>query len=221
MFLLSLAFCQRYALCSLLFSFYNWILSVWIKSTSPRLLRSPWSTERFEVKAKERLVNDLGLMLLAQLSWSQKDVNAGGACCQQKYVNFLLVWKGSFKSASLFTGFYDGRDWKKVADYDVLQGFFFPVYIYKALAKLSNKVGFNVPTLLEPTLSDRLAAHVGWCLSNNFCSIKCWIEVAFGQTFRPTILVDEKMLECFAALPTKLYPQAGHVRPPSHSWIKA
>jgi len=31
----------------------------------------------------------------------------------------------------------------------------------KALAKLSNKVGFNVPTLLDPTLLDRLAAHVG------------------------------------------------------------
>ena len=25
------------------------------------------------------------------------------------------------------------------------------------------------------------------------------------------------MLECFAALPTKLYPQEGHVRPPSQS----
>ena len=91
----------------------------------------------------------------------------------------------------------------------------------KALAKLSNKVGFNVPTLLDPTLLARLAAHVGWCLSNNFCSIKCWIEFAFGQTFRPTILVDEKMLECFAALPTKLYPREGHVRPPSQSRIKA
>ena len=44
---------------------------------------------------------------------------------------------------------------------------------------------------------------------------------AFGQTIRPTILVDEKMLECFAALPTNLYPQAGHVRPPSQSRIKA
>ena len=31
----------------------------------------------------------------------------------------------------------------------------------KALAKLSNKVGFNVPTLLDPTLLDRLTAHVG------------------------------------------------------------
>lgn len=32
---------------------------------------------------------------------------------------------------------------------------------HKALAKLSNKVGFNVPTLHDPTLLDRLAAHVG------------------------------------------------------------
>ena len=34
-------------------------------------------------------------------------------------------------------------------------------HYHKALAKLSNKVGFNVPTLLDPTLLDRLAAHVG------------------------------------------------------------
>ena len=27
------------------------------------------------------------------------------------------------------------------------------------------------------------------------------------------------MLECFAALPTKLYPEAGHVRPASQSRI--
>ena len=41
-----------------------------IKSTSPRLsfyVRYEWSIERFEVKAKERLVNDQGLVLLAQL----------------------------------------------------------------------------------------------------------------------------------------------------------
>ena len=44
--------------------------------------------------------------------------------------------------------------------------------------------------------------------------MKCWVEFGFVQTFRPTILVDGKMLDCFAALPTKLYPQAGHVRPP-------
>ena len=36
-----------------------------------------------------------------------------------------------------------------------------PRSINKALAKLSNKVGFNVPTLLDPTLFHRLAAHVG------------------------------------------------------------
>ena len=29
------------------------------------------------------------------------------------------------------------------------------------------------------------------------------------------------MLECFAALPTKLYPQKGHVRLPRQSRIKA
>ena len=54
-----------------------------------------------------------------------------------------------------------------------------------------------------------------------FCSIKCWIEFAFGQTFRPTILVDEKMRECFAALSTELYPQGGHVRSPGQSRMKA
>ena len=47
------------------------------------------------------------------------------------------------------------------------------------------------------------------------------MEFAFGQTFRPTILVDEKMIECFAALQTKLFPQAGHVHPPSQALIKA
>ena len=85
----------------------------------------------------------------------------------------------------------------------------------------SNLCKSLVPTLLDPTLLDRLAAHVGWCLSNNFCSIKCWIEFACGQTFRPTILVDKKLLECFAALPTKLYSQEGHARPPNQSRIKA
>ena len=45
------------------------------------------------------------------------------------------------------------------------------------------------------------------------------IEFAFDQTFRPTILMDEKLLEWFAALPTKLHPQAGHVRPASQSRI--
>ena len=44
-------------------------------------------------------------------------------------------------------------------------------------------------------------------------------RVSFDQTFRPTILVNEKMLECFAALLTKLYPEAGHVRPASQSRI--
>ena len=82
----------------------------------------------------------------------------------------------------------------------------------KALAKLSNKVGFNVPTLLDPTLFERMAAHVGLCSSNIFCSIKsCQIEFGFDQTFCPTILLDEKMSQCFAALPTKLYPEASHV----------
>ena len=45
--------------------------------------------------------------------------------------------------------------------------------------------------------------------------------VYIGQPFRPTIVVDEKMLECFSALPTKVYPQEGHVRVPSQSRIKA
>ena len=51
------------------------------------------------------------------------------------------------------------------------------------------------------------------CSSNIFCSIKlkCWIEFDFNQTLCPTILLNEKMLQCFAALPTKLYPEASHV----------
>ena len=43
-------------------------------------------SERFEVKANERFVNDLGLIFLAQLSCSQKDVSAGGTSCQQKTI---------------------------------------------------------------------------------------------------------------------------------------
>ena len=39
-----------------------------------------------------------------------------------------------------------------------------------------------------------------------FCSIKCWIEFDFDQTLIcPTILLDDKMLQCFAALPTKFF----------------
>ena len=70
----------------------------------------------------------------------------------------------------------------------------------------------NVKSLPSST---HLLAHVG-CLSNNFRSIKCWIEFAFDQTFRPTILVDKSMLERFAALPTKLstsFPGLSRTRP--------
>ena len=39
------------------------------------------------------------------------------------------------------------------------------------------------------------------------------------QTLRPTILLDETMLQCFAALSTKLYHEASHVRFASQSRI--
>ena len=89
----------------------------------------------------------------------------------------------------------------------------------KALAKLLNKVRLKAPTLLDPTLFDRLAAHVGRCSSNIFCSIKGWIEFAFDQTLQPIILLDAKMLQCFAALSTKLCPESSHVRAASQSRI--
>ena len=73
------------------------------------------------------------------------------------------------------------------------------------------KLDSTFQLLLDPTLFDRLAAHVGWCSSNIFCSIKCWIEFDFDQALCPTILLDEKMLQCFDALPTKLYLEASHV----------
>ena len=38
------------------------------------------------------------------------------------------------------------------------------------------------------------------------------MEFAFDQTLRPTILLDATMLQCFAALPTKLCPESSHVR---------
>ena len=94
-----------------------------------------------------------------------------------------------------------------------------PTEYLKPLAKLSNKVGLKAPTLLDPTLFDSLAAHVGRCSSNIFCSIKCWIEFAFDQTLQPTILFDAAMLQCFAALPTKLCPDSSHVRIASQSRI--
>ena len=40
-----------------------------------------WSTERFEVKTKERLVNDQGLVLFAQLGRDKRCANADWACC--------------------------------------------------------------------------------------------------------------------------------------------
>ena len=75
-----------------------------------------------------------------------------------------------------------------------------PTEYLKPLAKLSNKVGLKAPTLLDPTLFDSLAAHVGRCSSNIFCSIKCWIEFAFDQTLQPTILFDAAMLQCVLPL---------------------
>ena len=44
-----------------------------------------------------------------------------------------------------------------------------------------------------------------------FCSIKCWIEFDFDQTLCPTFLLDETMLQCFAALPTNMCPEASYV----------
>ena len=38
------------------------------------------------------------------------------------------------------------------------------------------------------------------------------MEFAFDQTLRPTILLDATMLQCFAALPTKLCPESSHIR---------
>ena len=35
----------------------------------------------------------------------------------------------------------------------------------------------------------------------------------------PNNLLDEKMLQCFAALPTKLYPEVSHVGPAGQSRI--
>ena len=67
-----------------------------------------------------------------------------------------------------------------------------------AHAKLSNKVGFNTPNLLDPTLFDNLAAHCERRLSNIFCLIKCWIEFAFDQTLRPKIRLNATM---FSVLP--------------------
>ena len=43
------------------------------------------------------------------------------------------------------------------------------------------------------------------------------MEFAFDQTVRPTILLD--LLQCFAALPTKLCPGSSHVRAASQSRI--
>ena len=66
----------------------------------------------------------------------------------------------------------------------------------KALAELS-----DAPTLFDPTMFDRLAAHVGRCSCNIFCSIKRWIEFAHDQALRQTILLDATILQCFAAVP--------------------
>ena len=92
--------------------------------------------------------------------------------------------------------------------------------ITKALAKLSTKVGFGAPTLLDPTLYNPLVTHFGRYSSNIFCSIKCWIEFAFDQTLRPTILLDvTTVLQYLAALSTKLCPESSHVRAASQSRI--
>ena len=46
--------------------------------------------------------------------------------------------------------------------------------------------------------------------------MKCWMEFGFDQTLRPTIVLEETLLQCFAALPTKLCPESSHVRAASH-----
>ena len=33
-----------------------------------------------------------------------------------------------------------------------------------------------------------------------FCSIKCWIEFSFDKKFRPTILLEKQMFQCFASV---------------------
>ena len=78
---------------------------------------------------------------------------------------------------------------------------------------------YRTSTLLVPTLFDRLATHVERCSTNIFCSIKCWMDFAFDQTLRRTILLDATMLQCLAALPTKLCPESSHFRAPGQSRI--
>ena len=53
----------------------------------------------------------------------------------------------------------------------------------------------------------------------HFCLIKCWIEFTFVQTLYPTILLNETMLQCFVALPTKCYPEVSHMGPAGQSRI--
>ena len=55
-------------------------------------------------------------------------------------------------------------------------------------------------SLLDRTVCNRLAAHVGRCEYNMLCLIKCWIEFAFVQTSRPPILLDQQLLQCFATI---------------------
>ena len=90
----------------------------------------------------------------------------------------------------------------------------------KALAKLSNCQQSwiqrshvcsiqHCSTVWPPMLED--------VRPNIFCWITCWMEFAFDQKLRPTILLDATMLHCFAAPPTKLCPEWSHVRAASQS----
>ena len=45
------------------------------------------------------------------------------------------------------------------------------------------------------------------------------MDFAFDQTLRRTILLDATMLQCLAALPTKLCPESSHFRAPGQSRI--
>ena len=60
-------------------------------------VRYGWSTERFEVKAKEGLVSGRGLVLCAQSSCAKNAWTlAEHIASRRLYANFLLVWKKIF-----------------------------------------------------------------------------------------------------------------------------
>lgn len=84
-----------------------WVSQVLTARMSPRytmndqLIGSKW-------KQKRQLENDLGLVLLAQFSCSQKCANAVEPIVsrERQYVYFLFFLNNAFESTSLFTGFY-------------------------------------------------------------------------------------------------------------------